>query len=1005
MKRIFLFSAALGVMAAIAALALQPQARSFPSLEWAKEAKVGKPTSAIVVEFGLKDVNVRDWSGTAAVSGAKVVHREGYRFRSEDKLVGENGWETSSHRGLRVPKGQPAIAKLEPIATVGVVLHLQDVANDAKLTITLRDGEKAEVSLNDVLAGRAQTLWNGAAALRLITTATPIADGLTEDDFPAAAYGPDGTLWVAYVAYHVLEDDRRIEPKQLKEQPADFKKYYTPEGRDQVMLRAFKNGKWEEPIELTDAKQSVERVAVGATGSGGVWVVYSALRNGAHGIYARPLEARGRFGSEQQLHQDAGSHLSPKMCTDANGTPWLAWQSWNEKGETFLNKAYFSDGRWNHWTRLVWNAGNTMWHPTIAASSSGQVAIAYELFNNGNYDISVYNGILDGFPAAGWKILPREYIAATPKFEARPSAQYDKAGRLWIAYEEGPEQWGKDYGTLVMNKGKPLYNKRNVRVVCMEPDGKLNRPVAELPVSHYDPPKAGDAAMTNQYERTTRYAYPQIGLDANGNVWLAYRQNFGSRYTTHPGGYWLNFVRRLEGDHWSEPIEVHHSDGLLDSRPVLLPHASGGLLIINNTDGRYTTPEIINNQIYSSVVNLPGTPAPPKLVGHSAGNNSPTPEVKAENEAVERMRRGKVHVGGKTYQYKRGEYHRHTEISWDGSADGSLEDMFRYAIDAVKFDWIGNGDHDNGAGREYSWWLIQKFTDAYATRQFTPMFTYERSVAYPHGHRNVMFAQRGIRTLPRLAAPPGEKKKAEGAVHPDDTKMLYRYLKEFGGICAVHTSATSMGTDWRDNDPVVEPIVEIYQGDRMSYEKEGAPRAGYDPKGGKEPANVAGWFPKGFVNLALKDKGYKLGFQASSDHWSTHISFFTVLVEAGNRTSVAEDRQALLDAIKKRHCYGATDNILVDFRCGDAIMGDETETKGPPTFSVHVHGAGALEKVEMLRDSEVVDSLLPKVFKDASHKVTWTDPQPLEGTHYYYVRVLQTDGEIAWASPIWVTKK
>ena len=39
-----------------------------------------------------------------------------------------------------------------------------------------------------------------------------------------------------------------------------------------------------------------------------------------------------------------------------------------------------------------------------------------------------------------------------------------------------------------------------------------------------------------------------------------------------------------------------------------------------------------------------------------------------------------------------------------------------------------------------------------------------------------------------------------------------------------------MGTDWRDNDPAVEPIVEIYQGDRMSYEHEGAPRAGYDPK-------------------------------------------------------------------------------------------------------------------------------------------------------------------------------
>ena len=34
-----------------------------------------------------------------------------------------------------------------------------------------------------------------------------------------------------------------------------------------------------------------------------------------------------------------------------------------------------------------------------------------------------------------------------------------------------------------------------------------------------------------------------------------------------------------------------------------------------------------------------------------------------------------------------------------------------------------------------------------------------------------------------------------------------------------------MGTDWRDNDPELEPVVEIYQGARNNYEHEGAPRA------------------------------------------------------------------------------------------------------------------------------------------------------------------------------------
>ena len=65
----------------------------------------------------------------------------------------------------------------------------------------------------------------------------------------------------------------------------------------------------------------------------------------------------------------------------------------------------------------------------------------------------------------------------------------------------------------------------------------------------------------------------------------------------------------------------------------------------------------------------------------------------------------------------------------------------------------------------------------------------------------------------------------------------------------------------------------------------------------------------------------------------------------------------------------------------------------------------------MLRDSEVVASLLPKGTKTSAWTNwgatpnPWTDPQPLDGTHYYYLRVLQTDGEIAWSSPIWVTRK
>lgn len=1002
MKRILSLVAAIAVVLVAAIFALQPPP-SFPPLDWAKKAPPGKPRVAILLEFGHKDVSGRDWSGQVVVTDAKVVRSEGYRFRDDDKILPASSlgtgtmisWRAITRPPVRAPKGQPAITKLEPVATVGVVLHLEDVSEKTTLSV-LYESAKAGISLDNVLAGKAQPLFDGKGVARLVTTSQPIASTKAEEDHPAACYGPDGTLWVAYIAYKNRDDKRRIEAPQIKEQPADFQSYYKPEFSEQLVVKSFRDGKWSGEIPITDAKQDIARCAIAATPKGEVWVVYSAQRKNQFNLYARKLDAKGLVAAEKRVTTLGSPELTPALATDANGNLWLATQSWDKVGGAGIDIYYCDADLKVKESEHVLGIDGNCWHPAIAVSPTGQVAVVYDRYRNGSYDIDAQ------LLQRGAKSVTREVrIAGSPKFEARPSAAYDAAGRLWIAYEEGVEKWGKDFGSLVPGKGNPLYSARSVRVVCVDADGTLKKPSAELPTSTVVPPAmAGDALKTNLFERGSRFAYPKIGIDGEGRVWLAYRRNFGSRNSSHAGAYWITFVRRLDGQAWSDEIEVNYSDGLLDHRPVLLPHASGGLLVVHNTDGRYTTPEVIDNQIYASVINLPSKATALSLVAHQSGTSQLTEEIVAENDAVARMRKHRLKIGGKTLQYLRGEYHRHTEISWDGAPDGSLEDMFRYAIDAAQFDWIGNGDHDNGAGREYPWYQTQKFSDAYHNQAFTTMFTYERSVPYPHGHRNVMFAQRGILTLPRLKSPEAPPKEKEGkkdgwpgGVHPDDAKMLYRYLREFDGICASHTSATGMGTDWRDNDPVVEPIVEIYQGDRMSYEIEGAPRAGYDPKSGKDPANVAGWYPKGFINLALQ-KGVKFGFQASSDHWSTHISYFIVLAEG-------RDRASLLKAVKARHCYGATDNILLDFRCGPKIMGDDVTVVTRPIFDIHVVGTNKIAKIDVLRDSQVVATLKPAA---REFKGQWSDMQLTREPHYYYIRVLQEDGEIAWGSPMWVTK-
>ena len=200
-----------------------------------------------------------------------------------------------------------------------------------------------------------------------------------------------------------------------------------------------------------------------------------------------------------------------------------------------------------------------------------------------------------------------------------------------------------------------------------------------------------------------------------------------------------------------------------------------------------------------------------------------------------------------------------------------------------------------------------------------------------------------------------------------------------------------MGTDWRDWDPEREPMVEIYQGARQNYERPGAPRCP------TEQDAIGGWRPKGFVNLALL-KGCKFSFQSSSDHGSTHISY--ALVYAEN-----DSRDAILKAMKQRHTYAATDNIIADLRCSaggrEYMMGDEFSTADSPTLRLHLEGTAPFAKVVIVKDDVEVHTVTPN---EAKCDVKWTDPDSKEGMSYYYVRGEQKNGELVWVSPMWITK-
>ena len=177
--------------------------------------------------------------------------------------------------------------------------------------------------------------------------------------------------------------------------------------------------------------------------------------------------------------------------------------------------------------------------------------------------------------------------------------------------------------------------------------------------------------------------------------------------------------------------------------------------------------------------------------------------------------------------------------------------------------------------------------------------------------------------------------------------------------------------------------------------------------------------------LAALDRGYKLGFVGGSDshglRWhaielegrATHIPHGTRvgIKEDAYRTGMTVilsrqlDRDSLFEAVYERRCYATSGvPIVLDFRVNGALMGSELAVNGQPTISVRVEGTGPLRAVEIIRSGHVFGGLhmqpgegIPEV----SFELADTMLIPGEEA-YYYLRVTQEDGNMAWSSPIWV---
>lgn len=877
-----------------------------------------------LIQFGVDGAENLDWSGSVAAGQATV---RSWQFDPKsDELTG-NSWKCMTRRqsywDTPYERVMGPTANREKVTGKGVWVDLN--APLAEVRITTKQGDFV-FEPNFAPGDAARLFLNGRVSVQAVPSVQAVTGDGAAEDYPSMIEARDGTLWLAYQSYS--------------------------QDRDQVFVRRFAKGAWSSPEPVSEPGDCY-KTAIAQDKQGRVWVVWAEQRNGNFDLYSRSFNGKS-WSKVERLTSAVNSDINHVMTSDSAGNLYLAWQS-GRSGNFDVYLRVLRDGRWGAEIAATTNAANE-WEPALAVAPNGSVAVLWDSYANGNYDI---------FERTFTKgqLGPVVNIATSEAFEARPSARFDAQSRLWIAWDEGDVNWGKDYGNLVGDRGRGLLVRRQVRLAVLD-GGRLRQPAASL-----------EASLPEEFRQM--FQKPDMVLDASGNPWLFFRvrvnlpQERGGRETFR--GLWRLYATALRGGKWSPLMEMSEGYGRIDLQTAVLARRNGEIAVAWATDGRqWPAGHPLEQDLrFAMIPKLPASGAV-ELVDYRGAAETRAAVHAKEVEDIARIREYRVNAAGKSWRIVRGDIHRHTDLSWDGNRDGSLDDSYRYALDAVAFDYLGVCDHQAGQGIPYNWARLQKAVDLYTIAgRFAPVYSYERSLPWPNGHRNVVFAERG---RPVLAIPDEEQKGRVGAAR------LYAYLKQFSGVTTSHTSATGAGTDWRDSDPDVEPIVEIYQGYRHNYEIAGGPRS---------PGKVETTrFGLGFVSNAWA-KGIKMGVQASSDHVSTHISYANFFVDA-------VDRKSIVEAMRARRSYASTDNIVVDWRLGDRLMGVAAT---PGTFAAVVIGTGPLKQVDVIRSNKVVYTVAGT---GAEARFTYDDRERPADEAFYYIRVLQQDGQIAWSSPIWV---
>ncbi len=757
-----------------------------------------------------------------------------------------------------------------------------------------------------------------------------------------------------------------------------------PENSEMISSFYFDGKSWTETDPITASSGQYETLNAACATNGKPMVAWTEKRGDNWLINAVQTNENG-VNNPHTFSVKKGRSINPVLIAPENNRNWIAWENLHE-GVFSIYISKCEKGIWSD--PVIINEGeSSCFDPAIAEAYNGDLYIVY--VRTEGFHQNIYMSILDGQTLRVQKKIPVA-IGGGHKdrvnINSKPALAFDAQHRLWVSYENNRNSSRMEDGdNYTGDRCCSILSYQNGKIVEIENQVKW--------------------LFTGQNDHC-----PTFIKDTKDNLYLF--THCGGDFTDRSWKYRISWLDPQSGWHQPETFFNTNIKGLMVP-PSIAFDKNDNFWFSTNNEESFQNNEVTNsddttrarltelNLMHYTGPGISGEFKSMTFVETTVKEFMPDEKTIGTLSGHPKLERRTKIIDGKEYTLLYGNLHEHSNSSncWPAGTDGSLHDDYRFGMFSEGYDFFGMTNHA-GSTSEIHWRKNLRMADFYnESEKFVAMPAVEWTlqsnpelddIQHGAGHYNIIFAStedahKYIRNKHEIYCP----RTPESEIAP----MLWNMLTEKEIQCVTiphHTADETHPLDWNVTDPKYVTTVEIFQC-RGNNEYRGCPREFNLSR------HRTTKYDRAFIDYALKEKKYKMGFIASGDHNNMGVGVAALWVKEVSRAGI-------LEALQNRRTFATTgDKMFIDFKVNEAPMGTTSKSNNVPEIAISVLGQYPLEKVEILRNSAVIhkfdmdDTILEfqQTFVDNNYKDE-------NGVLYYYVRATQKNKALAWSSPIWV---